>query len=330
MDMSGADIAGLLVTPATITAAVAYLLTALGLSSSAGLRAYLPLLVLGIASHITAPSGQPYLQLQPDLQALGSPPVLVLLGVLVLVEFAVDKVPALDHASDLVHTILRPAAGALVFAGVQNPVSDHSQLAAAIVGGALALGVHGLKASTRAGVSATTVGLGNPVVSLIEDVLVVAVTILAVVAPLVGFLLMVAVLFVVWRVLRRLVRALFGRSRGAPQAQMRASVLAALPVAAVGAPSQAPRLVPPVPATQPRAAPYVPPQPPAQPTPRHAPVIPPILPPGGLPPLEETRPLPPSGNTWPPVSLTAPTIPGISLPPSSSAPTWPGWPPAQP
>lgn len=328
--MSGTELAGLLVTPTSITTAVAYLLAALGLSSSAGLRAYLPLLALGIGSHVTAPNGQPYLQLQPDLATLGSPPVLALLGVLVVVEFLVDKVPVVDHVSDLVHTVVRPIAGALALAGIQNPISDHSQLAAALVGGALALGVHGLKAGTRAGVTATTAGIGNPVVSLIEDILVVVVSVLLVVAPLLGFLVLVAFLLVVWRVLRRVARALFGRSRttrrpsspiapqlaapSMPSTPSHPASTPSAPYAPLHAPSYAP---PPVP-----ARPYAPA--PARPAAISAPLIGPVpVPVPPLPPVEATLPLP-WENTWPPVGSDAPTIPTA---PSSSAPTWPGWQP---
>lgn len=309
--MGDLGIPGLPSTPDAITTAITYLLAAVGLSSSAGLRTYLSLLVVGLATHVTAPNGQPYLHLQPDLAALGSPPVLILLGALAIAEFVVDKVPGVDHASDVVHTVLRPVAGALILAAVQNPISDHSQLAAALLGGTLALGVHGLKAGTRATVTATTAGIGNPVVSLIEDVLSVVAMVLLVVAPVLGFLLLVVVLYALWRLLRAIARALFGQRRSTPPAP-------AVPVGAA---------VPPVPGARPPSATQAnaptTPQTPPPPAPTFAPTFPalptPPAPVGGIPPITTTLPLP-WQSTWPPSGSNAPTIPSL---PSSSAPTWP-------
>jgi hypothetical protein len=163
--------------------AIGILLTALGLSSASGLRAYFPLLAVAIGSNISTGNGQPLIPLSKPFQALGTWWVIALLAVLVIGEFTVDKIPGLDHVSDAFHTIVRPLSGAIIMAGTDNPLSERSIWAAAIVGAVLALTVHTAKAASRPAVTASTAGLGNPVVSLVEDVLVVVVSALAVLAP---------------------------------------------------------------------------------------------------------------------------------------------------
>ncbi len=190
--------------------ALGLLFTALGLSSVSGLRAYFPLLAVAIGSNVSAGNGSDLITLSKPFQALGSWWFIAALVVMALGEFLVDKVPGLDHVSDAVHTVVRPLAGALVMAGISNPVSDRSPLAAAIVGALLALSVHTVKAASRPAVTATTAGIGNPVVSLVEDILVAVVSLLALIAP----ILAVAVLAVLAVSIALLIRAGWRRLRG--------------------------------------------------------------------------------------------------------------------
>jgi hypothetical protein len=176
--------------------ALSVLLTALGLSSASGLRAYLPLLAVAIGSNITTGNGDHLVRLSPPFQALGAPWLIGLLAVLVLAEFTVDKIPVLDHISDLVHTIVRPVAGAVIMAGTSNSLSESNLWVAAIVGAVLALTVHGAKAVSRPAVTVATAGMGNPVVSLGEDIVTAILTVLSVLAPFLAllFFLVLAVL----------------------------------------------------------------------------------------------------------------------------------------
>lgn len=194
--------------PATLTA-ISALLAALGLSSTAGIRAYLPLFAVGLASHTNV------LHLQSQFKALGDAGPLVILGALMVGEFVVDKIPILDHVSDFVHTFIRPLSGAAIMAGTQNSLSDKSGLAAALLGGGLALVFHGVKSATRPAVSATTAGMGNPVVSLLEDVGVVFLVLVLIFAPIIGFAIFVGLVLLIWRLLRRILR-FFRRGRRAP------------------------------------------------------------------------------------------------------------------
>src|SRR5260370_37813322 len=108
-----------------------YLLAALGLSSTAGLRAYIPLFAVGLAGSADL------LPLQESFKPLSSPLVLVILGLLAVGEFILDKVPIIDHVNDAIHTFIRPVSGALIMAGTQNPLNDWPGVAAAALGALL-------------------------------------------------------------------------------------------------------------------------------------------------------------------------------------------------
>jgi uncharacterized membrane protein YeaQ/YmgE (transglycosylase-associated protein family) len=202
--------------------ALTTLLTALGLSSTAGLRAYLPLLILGIASDIRGPDGAALLPVQDQFHVLGHPLVLIVLAVLVVLEFLADKIPGLDHVSDVVHTVIRPAAGALIMAASANTLSDSGttgKIVAAVIGAIIALATHSMKASTRAAVTTTTAGVGNPVASFLEDLLVIGVILLLVLAPIIGFIALVLLLFLFFKAARaafRGIRRMFGGGKSPP------------------------------------------------------------------------------------------------------------------
>lgn len=166
--------------------ALAVLLTALGLSTASGLRAYFPLLAVAIGSNVPTANGQHLITLSRPFQALGTWWFVALLTVLVLGEFVVDKIPGLVHVSDAFHTFVRPLSGAIIMAGTANPLSERNIWAAAAVGAVLALTVHTAKAASRPAVTVTTAGIGNPVVSLIEDGITAVISVLAVLAPFVA------------------------------------------------------------------------------------------------------------------------------------------------
>lgn len=172
--------------------------TVVVLCAAAGVRAYLPLLAMGVAARLGV------VPLQPGYEWLAQPAVLVALGALAGLEFLADKVPGLDHVSDAVHTVVRPLAGALIFATSNNIVSASSLPAAVVLGLALAGGTHAVKAGTRPLVTTLTAGVGNPVVSLVEDVGVAGLVVLAIAAPLAGLLVLAALAAIVGRMLLRL------------------------------------------------------------------------------------------------------------------------------
>src|SRR4029079_4139469 len=139
---------------------------AIGLAACAGLRAWLPLLMAGVAARLG------WLELGPSFSFLAGNRALLILGLASVVEIAPDKVPALDHLLDVVSTVLRPAAGSLLAASVLWPVHDPLvAVCMGIAGGAPTAPLpHAAKALTRAASTTLTAGLANPLLSLAEDV----------------------------------------------------------------------------------------------------------------------------------------------------------------
>lgn len=164
-----------------------------GFASSAGLNAWLTLFLVALAGRfgfVTLP--QPY-------DVMTSTPVLIGLFVIMLIEGTADKIPVADHASHLIHTVLQPIAGAILFASQAQIITDmHPALAFFI--GALAAGtIHGARATFRPVVTATTGGVGNPVVSVAEDVGAAALTIGTIIFPvLIGLTAIVLLVVSVW------------------------------------------------------------------------------------------------------------------------------------
>jgi hypothetical protein len=171
-----------------------------GLASCAGLRAFVPLLVLGLAGRFGG------LPLAGDHAWLAGDPALVVFGVATLVELVADKVPLVDHLLDSAATLIKPVAGGLIMSAI---VADSGPLGLTVlwivVGGSAAGVVHLLKAHLRWVSTSSTAGLGNPVLSVVEDTGAVVGSVIAVVWPVVAGTLAVLVLvglLLLWRRLR--------------------------------------------------------------------------------------------------------------------------------
>ena len=174
--------------------------TAFGLSASAGLNAYIPLLLVGLLARYTD-----LMKLSSPWDTLTHPGIILMLCFLVIVEMLADKVPAVNHLNDLIQTFIRPAAGAVAFAASAHVVTDVSPVLALASGLLVAGTVHVAKAgAVRPMVTATTGGVGNVPVSIAEDVVSTVLSIVAVVLPvLVGTLMVILAAFIIWWMFRR-------------------------------------------------------------------------------------------------------------------------------
>ncbi len=164
---------------------VTAVLTGLGLAGAAGLNAYVPLLVVGILGRLDV------LHLTAPYDVLSSTPVLVVLGALLLVEVLADKVPGVDSINDVVQTVVRPAAGAVLFAASIGIGTDLPPWVGVVAGIITTGGVHATKAVARPAINVSTAGVGGPVVSVLEDVTSLVASLLAVLAPVVLLVLVV-------------------------------------------------------------------------------------------------------------------------------------------
>ena len=174
-------------------------LLGLGLAAASGLKTFLPLLMLAVAArfHLFGVS------LNEHVGWLGSPGALAALGVAAAAEFIADKVPIVDHALSLFGTVARPAAGALATYAVLGKADPSvAAIAALILRAPTALAFHTAQSGARLASTASTAGLGNPVVSLVEDGLAVLTVVVAFTAPLLIPLVPGALLFLVWRMVK--------------------------------------------------------------------------------------------------------------------------------
>ena len=170
------------------------ILTSFGLSSSAGLNAYLPLLVVALLSRFTD-----LIRLNEPFDALESWWTIGVLIVLAAIEFLADKIPVVDTVNDVVQTLIRPIAGAILFAANANAIADIHPVLAMVCGLLIAGTVHVVKTTARPLVTAATAGAGNPVLSSAEDIVSAATAFLSVLLPaLMGLVLLLAVAIIGW------------------------------------------------------------------------------------------------------------------------------------
>lgn len=158
-----------------------------GLAMAAGLNAWIPLFVLGLADRFVAG-----VELPSAWAWLSSDAALWIIGVLLVVEIVADKIPAVDTVNDVIQTVVRPAAGGIAFGAgataetvrIDDPAFfTDAAWVPIVIGVVLALAVHLLKAFARPVVNVATAGLAAPVVSTVEDVSSLGLSILAIALP---------------------------------------------------------------------------------------------------------------------------------------------------
>jgi hypothetical protein len=172
------------------------------LAASAGLRAFVPLFAVGVASRVIG------WDLATEMQWLASNTALTCFGIASALEVTADKVPVVDHALDAVHTIIGPIAGALAGLSVwlHFPPAVAAVLAL-VVGAPIAGGVHLLAATTRVKSSAVSGGTLNPVASTVEDGVTIGAIAVAIFAPLLALALTIVLLVVAGRFVARRLRS---------------------------------------------------------------------------------------------------------------------------
>jgi hypothetical protein len=193
---------------------IALLGTTLGFAFTAGLNLYATILVIGVTQRLGWIAPPPALA---GLWVLAHPLVLGAAAVMYLIEFCADKIPAVDHAWDAVHTFVRPVGAAWIAwrtvggAGFPEPV----EVALLLVAGGVALTAHAGKAGTRlaaASAGGHFFGLGLAL-SLIEDVVAFVLAPLALLEPLLVLALVLVALAGLMVAVPLGVRALLRRGR---------------------------------------------------------------------------------------------------------------------
>nr|WP_179435518.1 DUF4126 domain-containing protein [Microbacterium pseudoresistens] len=177
----------------------------MSLAAAAGLNAWMPLFLLGLADRVI-----PVVQLPAGWSWLSGDLALWIIGGLLVFEIVADKIPALDSLNDVVQSLLRPAAGGVAFgagSGAQTiAVDDPSSFFAdnawvpIVVGIVIALAVHVMKAGARVAGNTLTAGLAAPVLSTAEDGASFALAAAAILVPLLAALLLILLIVgaIVW------------------------------------------------------------------------------------------------------------------------------------
>jgi len=176
------------------------LAAALGWAS--GFRLYAVVFITGIAGVFD------WIALPQGLQLLQHPAMLGASGVMLFLEFFVDKIPGLDSLWDLVHSVIRIPAGAALAASALGADSGTMAVVAALMGGTLAATSQAAKTTTRAAINTSPEPFSNVMASLVEDGLVVGAVWLATTHPLIFGLVLVVVVVLMWVVTWLLVKFL--------------------------------------------------------------------------------------------------------------------------
>jgi hypothetical protein len=181
------------------------LATSLGLSTAAGLNAYLPLLTVGIFARLG------WIQLAEPFTLITHPIVLLIIAALAVLDFVGDKVPAVDSALHAAGLIISPIAGAVLALAAQGDVATVHPVLVGAAGLLAAGGVQVARSAARPVVTAATAGTGNPVVSLAEDGAAIMLSVLAILVPALAIVLVVVLGFVLFRAFRRAAKVWDGR-----------------------------------------------------------------------------------------------------------------------
>jgi hypothetical protein len=169
-----------------------------GLAAAAGLRVFVPLLVLGAAAHAG------WIPLTPSFAWLASPSSLAILSVATIVEIAAYYVPWVDNLLDVIAGPLAVLAGVVATAAVMTDLPPALRWSAAIIaGGGTAAAVQGLTSLTRLKSSALTGGLANPVLATVELAGSIATSFIVIIVPLVALIVVLAIVWIAWRIGRR-------------------------------------------------------------------------------------------------------------------------------
>lgn len=178
----------------------------LGSGWVSGVRPYFMIFLLGLSGRLFGIEQVPEVLQRTDL--------LVIAGILLVVDFAADKIAFLDSFWDQLHTVIRPIAGGAIGYLLGGETDTTAAIVMAVLGAATALGAHATKATARAAVNVSPEPVSNALVSTGEDLAAVAVGVLTLVLPVVAGILALALvgagLYLAYRI-HRAYRDLKGR-----------------------------------------------------------------------------------------------------------------------
>jgi uncharacterized membrane protein len=173
---------------------------AFALTTTAGLRGFLALLIASLAAHAG------WIHLNASYAWLGSDGASIVLAIFAVLEMLADKIPVIDNALHLIYFVVRPAAAAILVGGTVHAPNQSELIGLMVIGALNAFVVHGASAAARAASTASTLGVANSTISVGEDVVAIGGGALAIAMPVLAASLAVAFLVVLLFFARRLSR----------------------------------------------------------------------------------------------------------------------------
>jgi len=175
-----------------------------------GIRIYLTLFSLGVSQSLG------FYSLPEKIQFLANPFVLVLFGILALAELIAEFFPVVEHIWHLVHSFISPVAAAIL-GYLVAPETPTSQIILAATAGGVTMATHMGKAGTRAIASTHTPIIGNVVLNLAENTLVIFMIVMIVHHPYIALiislgliLLAIVIIYTAYKIVGGLLSWIFG------------------------------------------------------------------------------------------------------------------------
>ncbi|WP_412984827.1 DUF4126 domain-containing protein [Pontimicrobium sp. IMCC45349] len=171
----------------------------IGLAASVGFRVFLPLFALSLASYFNI------WQLNENWEWIGGITALIILGVATIVEIFAYYIPYVDNLLDSIAVPLAAIAGTAVMVSTVADLSPEITWALAIIaGGGTAAAISGASGATRLASTASTAGVGNPIVSTVETGTSVIMTIASIFVPILGFVLVLIVVYIIFKIYKKI------------------------------------------------------------------------------------------------------------------------------
>ena len=181
-----------------------YILSAfmgIGLAAATGFRVFLPMFAVSLASYMG------WIPMNESFQWLAGLPVLITTGIATVVEILAYYIPVIDHLLDTMSVPMATLAGSVMFASQFADIGTFPQWTLALIaGGGTAAAISSGFAGTRAASTATTGGLANPVVATTETAGAGLMSILAMAAPIIAFIVTIILIVIVLVLGRKLWR----------------------------------------------------------------------------------------------------------------------------
>ncbi|MBT8257516.1 MAG: DUF4126 domain-containing protein [Bacteroidia bacterium] len=170
----------------------------IGLAASVGFRVFLPLFALSLAAH------NGLWELNDNWEWIGSMTALIILGVATAVEILGYYIPFIDNLLDSIAIPLAAIAGTAVMVSTVADLSPAVTWTLAIIaGGGTAAAISSASGATRMASTATTAGIGNPVVSTVETGTSLILSIVSILVPVIGVMLVLLTLFIIFRLYKK-------------------------------------------------------------------------------------------------------------------------------